>query len=208
MRFAHLLTILLAASACTSHEGQEPGTETPVSTVALKATIASVQLAEDCPDKEEAPAQGKVSAAASMEHVRGPVTGDSPDGWSPPCSQSTMQITFAHDGKQALPIEVKAVRLTAAGTGALLGTTPFRKPSRWTDDGHYQAWDQSLAPAVEQKVSYKLGQPDWSLVAQALDNDDTYGQRFVLEVDIVFAGRSITVRSPEFEREYPDRVVT
>lgn len=208
MRLAHLLTILLAASACTSHEGQEPGTETPVPTVALKATIASVQLAEDCPDKEEAPAAGKVSAATSIERARGPVAGDSPDGWSPPCSQSTMQLTLSHDGKQALPIEVKAVRLTAAGTGALLGTTPFRKPSRWTDDGRYEAWDQSLAAGAELKVSYKLGQPDWSLVAKALDNDDTYGQRYVVEVDIAFAGRSITVRSPEFEREYPHRVVT
>jgi hypothetical protein len=211
MRLAHVLTILLASAACTSHEGHEPGTETPASNVALRATIASVMLSEDCPDKDEAPAQGrKESAAKSMERVApGAAMGDSPDGsWSPPCSQSSMQITISHDGKSAMPFEVKAVRLTAAGTGALLGTVPYRKPSRWTDDGRYEAWDQSLAAGTELKVSYKLGLPDWNLVAKAMDNDDTYGQRFVLEVDIAFAGRTITVRSPEFEREYPHRVVT
>jgi hypothetical protein len=207
MRSAHLLALFLAVTACASHDGRETPLEDPASHVALRATIASVQIAEDCPDRDEPAAAGKVSQAASMERARGPA-GDSAEGWSPPCSQSTMQLTLAHDGKQALPIEVKAVRLTAAGTGALLGTAPFRKPTRWTDDGRYDAWDQSIAPGVELKVSYKLGEPDWSLVAKALGNDDTYGQRFVLEVDLAFAGRSITVRSPEFEREYPHRVVT
>lgn len=209
MRLAHLLTILLATAACTSHEGHEPGTETPVPNVALRATIASVQLSEDCPDDDEPAQPRKESAAKSMERVApGAAMDDSGRGWSPPCSQSTMQLTISHDGKQAFPFEVKAVRLTAAGTGALLGSVPHRKPTRWTDDGRYEAWDQSVAASTELKVSYKLGHPDWNLVAQAMGNDDTYGQRFVLEVDIAFAGRTITVRSPEFEREYPHRVVT
>ena len=45
-------------------------------------------------------------------------------------------------------------------------------------------------------------------MTQALGNTDVYGARYVLEVDVAFAGRRITIRSPEFQREYPHVVVT
>jgi hypothetical protein len=203
-----LLLGFLAAAGCTSHEGAEPQLEAPkAAKIELRAAIASVQLAQDCPDPPPAAAPEQAPAAAARAAPGSAIGGGGP-GWSPPCTQSNMQLTLSHDGKEALPLEIKAIRLTAAGNGGVLATVPFRAPSKWTEGGRYDAWDQQLAPSTEVKASYKLGQPDWSLVAKAIGSDDTYGKRYVLEVDLTFAGRSITVRSPEFEREREHVIVT
>lgn len=209
------------ATACASHEGPEPELETPTAVAAeLRATIASVQLAQDCPDPPAAAAQTPAPASAvappagdvERERAAGKMSPGAAmpggGGWTPPCTQSGVQLTLSHDGEDALPFEIKAMRLTAAGQGGVLATVPFRGPSKWTDAGRYDPWDQRLAPGTELKASYKLGEPDWSMVAKTLGNDDTYGKQFVLEVDVVFAGRSITLRSPEFEREHPHVIVT
>ena len=84
-----------------------------------------------------------------------------------------------------------------------------RKPSKWNDTGMYDAWDERVPVGSEIKVSYRLGEPDWSKVQQKLgDGVDVYGQRYVLEVDLKMGGTTLTVRSPEFAREYPHVVVT
>ncbi|HWB78190.1 MAG TPA: hypothetical protein VG755_24665 [Nannocystaceae bacterium] len=217
-RLPLLLSLMLFGAACASHDGREPDTETPVTQrVELRASIASVQLAQNCPDPAAAPAsadQAKPAAAMPPSESAVPsqgaaarMKGDS--NWSPPCTQSTVQLTIAHDGNETLPFEVKAMRLTQAGQGGVLASVPYRGPQRWVDSGsRYETWDEKLAAKAELKVSYKLGEPDWSLVSKAIGSDDTYGKRYVLEVDVSFAGRTITLRSPEFEREYPHVVVT
>jgi hypothetical protein len=208
-------------SACASHEGASSDTSAePSPQIVLRATIASVAIVQDCPDAAPAapaPAPGpsameqpdpgpaaNVSAGASLRR------GDSVDGggWSPPCTQSSIQLTLAHDGREPQRFAIKAARLTAAITGAQLGSIPVRGPSRWDDAGRYVAWDESLPAAAELKASYKLGEPNWSAVTKALGNDDVYGARYVLELDVEFSGRKITIRSPEFQREYPHVVVT
>jgi hypothetical protein len=211
MRLLHaIVSCVLASTACASHDGHEPEIQTPtVQRVELRAAIASVQLAQDCPDGDQAAAAMPPSESSAKQAPGAALRGDSPDGgWSPPCRQSTVQLTVSHDGKETLPFELKAMRLTQAGQGGVLATVPFRKPSQWTKAERYEAWDSRLAPGGELKISYDLGEPDWSLVAKTLGTDDTYGKRYVLEVDISFGGRSITVRSPEFEREYPEVIVT
>lgn len=204
--------------ACASHDGaaSDSGSE-PAPQFAFRGTIASVGMVQDCPDPAPtptpAPVQAERSAAAQIEQV--PAAKFAPGaalpgggGWSPPCTQSTMQLVLSHDAREAQPFAVKAARLTAAGTGAHLGVVPVRGPSRWDDAGRYVPWDESLPAAAEFKASYKLGEPDWSLVTKALGNDDAYGARYVLEVDVSIAGRTITIRSPEFQREHPHVVVT
>lgn len=215
-RLPLLLSLVLFGAACASHDGREPDTETPVTQrVELRASIASVQLAQNCPDPAATdqqkpaaampPREGDVPSQGAAARMRG----DSQGNWSPPCTQSTVQLTIAHDGKETLPFEVKAMRLTQAGQGGVLASVPYRGPQRWVDSGsRYEPWDEKLAAATELKVSYKLGEPDWSLVSKAIGSDDTYGKRYVLEVDVAFAGRTITLRSPEFEREYPHVIVT
>jgi hypothetical protein len=208
------------ATACASHDGKEPELETPVAVPAeLRATIASVQLAQDCPDPPAPAAQTPAPASEAMpapgdverERAAGKMAPGAAlpggGGWSPPCTQSGAQLTLSHDGKDALPFEVKAMRLIAAGQGGVVATVPFRGPSKWTDAGRYEPWDQQLAPATELKASYKLGEPAWS-TDKSLGIGDTFGKRYVLEVDVAFAGRSITLRSPEFEREQPHVIVT
>ncbi|MBC8073622.1 MAG: hypothetical protein IAG13_35195 [Deltaproteobacteria bacterium] len=215
---------LCLATACASHDGQEPELETPrTAATELRATIASVQLAQDCPDPPAPAAQTPAAQEPAQPHEVMPSPGDverersagamapgaalpGGGGWAPPCTQSGVQLTLSHDGKEALPFEIKAMRLTAAGQGGVLATVPFRGPTKWTEADRYEPWDQQLAPAAELKASYKLGEPDWAMVART--PDDTFGKRFVLEVDVVFAGRSMTLRSPEFERERPHVIVT
>jgi hypothetical protein len=216
---ACLSVVAVLLAACASHDGVGSGpTAEPASQIAFRGTIASVAIVQDCP--EPAPA-ADAPPAASMEaapRARGSAStkvspgsamrGDVVDGWSPPCTQSSMQLMLAHDGREAQRFTIEGARLTAAGTGALLGSIPVRGPSRWDDAGRYVAWDESLPASAEIKASYKLGEPDWSLVTKALGNDDVYGARYVLEVDVAFAGRKITLRSQEFQREYPHVVVT
>lgn len=237
MRIALLSSILgVLAFGCASHDGatgekqREPDAKVdPLPQISLKAAIASVSLIRDCPDPppasaKEASASAKQAPAAEAvppspgamapadqsvaRGARSQPMGDSPNGWSPPCQQSTMQLTLSHDAKQAQRFEIKAARLTAAGTGAQLATIPVRGPTRWDEAGRYVDWDESLPAASELKVSYRLGEPDWSLVSKALGSDDTYGSRYVLEVDVELAGRTLTIRSPEFQREYEHVVVT
>jgi hypothetical protein len=216
---ACLSVVAVLLGACASHEGVGSGpTAEPAPQIAFRGTIASVAIVQDCPDP--APSADMPPPAAAAERaapgptssmvnpgsaMRGDVAGG---GWSPPCTQSSMQLMLSHDGREPQRVTIDAARLTAAGTGALLGTIPVRGPSRWDDAGRYVAWDESLPASAEIKASYKLGEPDWSLVTKALGNDDVYGARYVLEVDVAFAGRKITLRSQEFQREYPHVVVT
>lgn len=217
---ARLSVVAVLLAACASHEGagSDPTTE-PAPQIAFRGSIASVAIVQNCPDP--APTADVPPAAASEAAMPAPgptanmvspgsaMRGDAVDGgWSPPCTQSSMQLVLSHDGREAQPFAIQAVRLTAAGTGAQLGSIPVRAPSRWDDAGRYVAWDERLPASAEVKASYKLGEPDWNLVTQALGNTDVYGARYVLEVDVAFAGRKITLRSPEFQREYPHVVVT
>jgi hypothetical protein len=232
MRIAASFAVLaLVVVGCASHEGEkqrEPEAETggvpQVSTRTVRAAIASVSLIRDCPDPPPASDAAKSSATAPSP---GPAAvpadmppsepadagarmkvGDADRGWSPPCQQSTMQLTLSHDAKETTRFSIKAARLTAAGTGAELAKVPVRGPTRWDDAGRYVEWDESLPASTELKVSYRLGEPDWNLVTKAMGNDDTYGARYVLEVDVFVGGRKMTLRSPEFQREHEHVVVT
>jgi hypothetical protein len=220
----------LLSNGCASHDsatGSNP--EAPIKHQ-LRATIASVQLIQDCPDPTNEPASPPVEASAARDSVRPPaqpaaamppssesvvagsaerVAGDSIDGrgFQQPCTQSTMQLSLAHDAADAQRIEVVAVRLMR-GTDAL-GKIPARKPSKWNDSGMYDAWDERVPVGSEIKVSYRLGEPDWSKVQEQLGAEtDVYSQRYVLEVDLKMGDITLTVRSPEFSREYPHVVVT
>lgn len=221
-RFAALC--LASLVACASHEGPTPSGPKPESpeakAVEFRGMISSVSLIQNCPDPPDDPAPPAAGPAdtrsAAMPPSPGSIepgaalrrNGDSPNGWSQPCTQSTVQLSVSHDGKAAAAMEIKAVRLTAAGTGAQLGAVPFRAPTQWNDDGRYVTWNQEIPAARELKVAYRLGEPDWEAVGKALGSADTYAPRYVLEVDVGFAGRTITLRSPEFQREYPHVVVT
>ena len=212
-RFLTSFTLLaVLSSGCASHDsaiGNKPEAEVKHQ---LRASIASVQMIQDCPDPEGEAAKSaeKPMPPASESVAQGArMRGDSPDGapFRQPCTQSTMQLSLAHDAPDAQRVEVVAVRLMR-GTDAL-GPIPARKPSKWNDSGTYDAWDERVPVGSEIKVGYRLGEPDWSKVQDKLGSGvDPYGQRYVLEVDLKMEGHTFTVRSPEFSREYPHVVVT
>jgi hypothetical protein len=212
-RFLTSFTLLaVLANGCASHDsatGNKPEAEVKHQ---LRASIASVQMIQDCPDPagEAAKPAAAMPPAAESEPAQGAsasrIAGDG-GSFHQPCTQSTMQLSLAHDASDAQRVEVVAVRLMR-GTEAL-GPIPARKPSKWNDAGTYDAWDERVPVGSEIKVSYRLGEPDWSKVQDKLGSGvDPYGQRYVLEVDLKMEGHTFTVRSPEFSREYPHVVVT
>ena len=129
--------------------------------------------------------------------------------WSPPCVQSTMQLSLANTGPRAGTIEIKAVRLLDAKSRRELGTLVSRKPSEWNTEGSYRPWDQQVAPGATIKAAYRLSEPDWGRVQTLLgDTVNTYAQPLLLELDIAVDGHTQTVRSPEFVREPSYMIVT
>ncbi len=215
------VALIAALAACTGHE--PPVGETPPPTpkveaprVQLRAMIASVQLVQDCPDPpaDAAPAAAMPASAAQPVMRERPAGDVAPGaalpghgrGWSQPCTQSTVQLALSHDGAGDLPFRVTAARVTTAANGKAIATLAVRAPSVWNDDGRYVAWNESLPRARELKVSYKLGAAAGAQLEDALGPDD--GTRLVLELDVTFEGRTITLRSPEFQREQPHVIVT
>jgi hypothetical protein len=210
-----VFTVLaLLASGCASHDGITGTTEVVEAKPKLLATIASVQLIQDCPDPEPAAVNNetaKPSAAMPLrdESMARGASADGTGSFRQPCTQSTMQLALKHDASEAQRVEVVAVRLMRAGKDGVLGTLPARKPSKWNESGTYDAWDERVPVGSELKVSYRLGEPDWTKVQEKLgDGEDPYGQRYILEVDLKMGGTTTTVRSPEFAREFPHVVVT
>jgi hypothetical protein len=109
-----------------------------------------------------------------------------------------VQLTLAHDGDIAQRIAIQAARLVDADTGAPLGTIAVRGPTRWDSASNtYVAWDELLPAGPGIMASYKLAAPAGRLVS-----------RTVLELDVRFDGRTITLRSPEFQHEPPHVMVT
>lgn len=218
------VALIAALAACTGHE--PPVSETPPPTpnnpappaprVQLRGMIASVQLSQDCPDppaetaKPTSPATGAPAQPIMRERAAGDVApgaalpGDG-QGWSQPCTQSTVQLALSHDGTAPQAFRITAARVINAVDGKQVATLPVRGPMVWDDDGRYVAWDESLPRARELKVSYKLGAPAGVNMEDALGPHEL---RLVLELDVTFDGRTITLRSPEFQREEPHVIVT
>lgn len=228
----HRLSLLsaLLLSACAAHDGP---TDPPTPSARVEIKVASVQLVQNCSDPpSDAEAEAKAGAAAkvsagpaaseeppaAMAQARAPMppregdvsagarlAGDGPNGWSPPCTQSTMQLSIANVGDREGKLRIEGVRLLEAASKRDLGKIEARKPSQWNPGGTYQPWDQVVQPGATVKVGYRLGDPDWS---QAQDGSDPYTRPYVLEIDISVDGISQTVRSPEFVREPVHVIVT
>lgn len=231
----HALSLALLLSACTTHDdGGKPGA-TPVEPEPVKpepalpavtVAVASVQLIQDCPDPAEpAPADSASASAvapslpdvaaeqakpsASVPARMAKVAPGSGPGWSPPCTQSTLQLALRNPGKADATLRVEAVRLVDAASKKVLAPIVARKPSLWNELGTYQPWDQRVAVGAELKVAYRLAEPDWSQVTTALGPTvSLYAQPFVLEVDVSIDGARQTIRSPEFVREQVHMIAT
>jgi hypothetical protein len=77
------------------------------------------------------------------------------------CQQTSIQLALhATATTGATPIKIKKVELLDA-KGKSLGELTAKTPTRWSDAGSYQAWDQMIAPGEHAAVSYVLSTPSW-----------------------------------------------
>jgi hypothetical protein len=127
-----------------------------------------------------------------------------------PCTQSTVQLAVAGDSADAPPrrFKVEAVRLLDAASQKVAGTAKLREPTRW-EAGMYRPWDERVAAQAVENVSYKLGEPDVSKAAETVGPGfDAREGPFILELEVSVDGARQTLRSSEFSREPPHRIVT
>ncbi len=194
----------------------QPVPESPPAT-GLVPSLASVQLKQDCPDSasETAAMPAAKAEASAIASKPAPVAkqdrarkAKGKAGFAPmqqPCSQSTVQLSFAGEVKSATKVEVREVRLLAAD-GKVLATLQARLPKIWKS-GAYEAWDGTLSEGSENKTSYKLSVPQWNDLESKLGGT-SYGVMYTLEVDVDVGGTTATLSSPQFERGRPQIVKT
>ncbi len=232
------VSFALLLSACAAHDdGSKPEGSVPVAVkpeavkpaplAAVTVAVASVQLIQDCPDPaeeatpaaEEAKPAGSATAASRESPMLGQAgpsaglsakrSGAGPGGWSGPCTQSTMQLALRNPGEAGATLRVEAVRLVDGASKRALAPIVARKPSVWSPDGIYRPWDERVPVAADLKVGYRLAEPDWEKVREALISGvNLYAQPFVLEVDVSIDGARQTLRSPEFLRERVHMIAT
>jgi hypothetical protein len=219
------LALALVLSACTSHEGPVTSSDpTPEPQRAdIKVAVASVQMIQDCPDPPDAPAAPTV--APTEAPIIHPVPGYAPPppaapmgdvaagsalpgtgSWSPPCTQSTVQLSLTNEGPVDGQIRITAMRLLDAASKREVGKIASRKPSQWFEPGGYRPWDERVAAGQTIKVGYRIGEPN----QQPSPNDGSLNssQTYILEIDVAVDGRTVTVRSAEFVREPIYQIVT
>ena len=222
--------LLLVLAACTSHEGPVTSSDpTPEPRRAdVKVAVASVQLIQDCPDPPDvlasptmpAPTPGEPSARMASQvapddaAMAGPrpaarmapgaaMPGDS--GWSPPCTQSTVQLSLTNSGEATGQVRITEMRLLDAASKRPIGKIAGRKPQQWHEASVYRPWDERVAPGQTLKVGYRLGEPD---SGPPVDPSAPGSQTYILELDVAVDGRTQTVRSAEFVREPVHMIVT
>ena len=77
------------------------------------------------------------------------------------CQQTSIQLALHAAGSSSpTPIRIKKVELLDA-KGTLISELVASTPTRWSDAGSYQTWDQLVAPGEHAAVSYLLSSPNW-----------------------------------------------
>jgi hypothetical protein len=212
-----LVVVVAMAFACQKEKGDteeaepkpEP-TQPDLTTKVATASIASVQILENCPDaeapaskaargpaKRRAPAESAPASMTAIENGEG--------GYQAPCRQSTVQVSFEGQGAQPSKVVLKELRLLTAD-GKELGSLSTRLPSKW-GESVYTPWNEVLEPDSDLKASYKITPPNWSEVEGKLGGS-SHGVMFILEAIIDVGGKDQTVRSSEFARYRPTAVPT
>lgn len=190
-----------------------PPTDTPASSV--KVAIASVQLIEDCADPVAAPAAGAMAPSAARSMQKPTVSSQAGDSaipgatWQQPCTQSMVQLAISGELRGPGVFKIEAVRVLDAASQKVAGPAKLRGPTEWTDGAGYAPWDERVRTKTEQKVSYKLGNPDLSRASETVGPGFTaWAGPFVLELEVSIDGARQTIRSSEFSQEPPHMVVT
>ena len=151
------LPVILALTSCwTSSQPGEPPKPAPAP---VDVAIASIRLADDCPD-----------VAARAELAQGSVAGDCAGdcNFRMACEQTLLQVSLRSTSSMKTTIGIKKIELLD-NAGTTIGTLKARTATRWANDGSYTAWDQVVGPGEVMAASYALTAPDWGLVPGGRD---------------------------------------
>ena len=195
------LVLAAAAFACSGGTGTIGGTNTttPVDNgtltstngLSVEATISAATLGDECGGSTGAPAQGDVAERCASDE-----SGFAPGGCGG-CQQSNVQIAFtSRDGSAPAKIEILGVTLNDATDGAEVDQLEASNPQKWSTNGGYSAWDQTIAPKTELKASYTLSSPAWSTMS-----DTSYSRKFRLRVTVRIDGTQVVLQSAVLSRE-------
>lgn len=169
---------LLLLAACGSSSTPPPTGPGNTDGLAVEIEVASVRLADDCPDE-----LGELSQARSSMEA-GDCAPDSNCGGF--CEQTTMQLSVsAGAGAGAAPVGVEIVRVELVDAdGHVIDTMSARGATRWDEaTGAYVAWDGNVAAGQTIGASYALTAPDWSKVPGGRWGDGaTYQARVTVKV--------------------------
>lgn len=170
------------------------------------APAAEAPIVQPVPGSEQKPTEVGPGPTGSMQKMAaGASAYPGGGGWSPPCTQSTVQLSLTNSGDADGQIHITEIRMLDATSKQPVGKIVGRKPMQWSDEGGYRPWDEHVAPGQTLKVGYHLGDPD---PGEPYDPGSPPATRYILEIDVAVDGRKDTVRSGEFVREPVHMIVT
>lgn len=181
--FCSLFALGLGCTKQTSGSDQGVAPPQPAPPPAGDVTIelAGITLGDDCgggwtppppatattPPASTATVSVAPATPAVVSPSRGPAApskcaaGADCGGYTRACQQTSVQLAMqAKGGTTPTTIRIKKVELLDA-SGKLLAELASSAPTRWTDAGSYQPWDQTIAPGAQLAVSYILASPAW-----------------------------------------------
>jgi len=189
-----VLTALLAGCWTSS---QTPDTKQPTATD-VRVELAAVTLGDDCGDHgfipppiAMAPAEAPMPPPPGAAAPCNPSMGSCGGSYVQHCDQTSMQLSLrASDGSEPTNVRVKLVELLDTD-GKLLAKLAPRSPTRWTTDGSYTPWDQTIAPNQTLAASYSLSAPDWNTLTGSRWN--AHSKTFQLRVILTIGSKDRTV---------------
>ncbi|AKF07688.1 hypothetical protein [Sandaracinus amylolyticus] len=184
-RFVRSLLVALALTAPTL---QGCAASHSTESLEVEASIASVTLAEDCPDAQP--------AAPREPGLIGDCAEDGPCGW---CTQSSVQLAIrAGEGDAAVPFEVVSIRLRTLD-GELVDELEPRGAQVFLGET-FGAWDERIEPGAELDVRYDTSAPDWSAIGSG-EAYRSYGVQLRIEMRVRIDGVERTLELAPVSRE-------
>ena len=106
-----------------------------------------------------------------------------------PCEPASMTLSVL-SGTEAAPTTIKIKRVELFDeNGTRIGELTSERPTAWSNDGVFAAWDEKVAAGRELSARYNLSQPDWTGVK------DRWNKTFTLKVLVTVGGVDQTLES-------------
>jgi hypothetical protein len=158
----------LLFAACAAPPIGDGGTPPIQAKTNVDIDLASVTLADDCPDPTPAPVEPPANGGFAKPPPGASITMDDSVGYAPRrmmmCEQTSMQLSLrASNAGTGTSVRVKRVELFD-DRDRMIGTLAARNATAWSNDGSYMAWDQTMDPGELVSASYSLSAPDWSVL--------------------------------------------